>query len=53
MINFNSLPRTLSAAVGAVFISTLFVAAAVGPAHAVDPNPVVTASAQASGQAHA
>jgi len=48
-----TLPHSVTAAVGALFISTLFVVAAVGPAHAVDPAPTQTASVQASAQAHA
>lgn len=51
MTNF-SLPHSITAAIGALFVSTAFVAAAVGPAHAVDTAPV-TASAQTSAQAHA
>ena len=51
MINFN-MPHSFTAAIGAVLVSTLFVAAAVGPAHAVDAT-VVIASAQTSAQAHA
>ena len=48
MINFNS--QTITAAVGALFISTMFVSAAVGPVNAA---PSATASAQSSAQAHA
>ncbi len=52
MINLNSLPPSVTAAIGALFVSTAFIAAAVGPAHAVDAA-VVIASAQTSAQAHA
>jgi hypothetical protein len=34
MINFNTLPQTITAAIGAIVLSTTFVAASVGPVHA-------------------
>lgn len=52
MTNFN-LPHSFTAAIGAVLVSTLFVAAAVGPAQAIEAAPVATASVQTSAQAHA
>lgn len=48
MINLNTLTQTLTAAFGAILISTAFVAASVGPVHAVP-----TQTAQASAQVHA
>jgi len=51
MTNFK-MPHSFIAAIGAVLVSTVFVAAAVGPAHAVDAA-VVIASVQTSAQAHA
>ena len=53
MINFTNLPQSVTAAVGALLISTLFVVAAVGPAHAVGAGPAQTALVQSSDQAHA
>ena len=52
MTRFNSLPHSITAAVGALFISTLFVVATVGPAHAVEAAPTRTA-VTSSAQAHA
>lgn len=51
MTNFNSLPHSVTAAIGAILVSTTFIAAAVGPA-AATPAPVV-ASIQTSAQANA
>jgi hypothetical protein len=51
MTNFNRLPHSITAALGALIVSTTFIAAAVGPA-AANPAPVV-ASVQTSAQAHA
>jgi hypothetical protein len=48
MINLNSLPQTITAAIGAVALSTMFLAASVGPVHAAP-----TQTAQASAQVHA
>jgi|GEM_PF-2816380 len=53
MTNLNSLAHTVTAAVGALFISTLFVVAAVGPVHASDIAQTTTALVQPSAQAHA
>ncbi len=53
MINLNSLPHTVTAAVGALFISTLFVVAAVGPVHASDITRMAPAQVQPSAQANA
>jgi hypothetical protein len=50
MTNFN---HSFIAAIGAVLVSTLFVAAAVGPAQAIEAAPAATASVQTSAQAHA
>lgn len=50
MINLNTLPKTLTAALGAVFISTLFVVAAVGP---INPAAASPTSAQAPAQVQA
>jgi len=46
MINFTSLPHSVTAAIGAVLISTVFIGAAVGPG--VAQASQTTASAQAS-----
>jgi len=48
MISFNNLPQTITAAVGAIALSTMFLSAAVGPVHAAP-----TLTAQASAQVHA
>jgi len=53
MINLNSLPHTVTAAIGALFISTLFVVAAVGPVHVSDIAQTTTAQVQSSAQANA
>lgn len=51
MTKFNRLPHSITAAIGALFISTLFVVAAVGP---VSPAAAGrTASVSPSAQAHA
>ena len=47
MINFNSVPQTITAAVGALFISTMFVTAAVGPVQAAPSATAVQSSVQA------
>jgi hypothetical protein len=44
MINFNTLPQTLTAAIGSVLISTMFIVASVGPVRAA---PTIQSSAQA------
>ncbi|MGZ8997680.1 MAG: hypothetical protein ACXW2T_02380 [Allosphingosinicella sp.] len=55
MVNFTNFNRIASAAVGALVISTACIAAAAGPAYAVEPGPVSYAAAQVpvSVQAHA
>ena len=53
MINLNSLPPSVTAAIGALFVSTAFIAAAVGPAQAAGSAPVQTASVAVSAQAQA
>lgn len=50
MINFNSLPHSITAAIGAVLMSTMFIGAAVGP-EALTGRSV--AQAQISAQASA
>jgi hypothetical protein len=45
MISFNNLPQTITAAVGAIALSTMFLAASVGPVHAA-PTQTASASAQ-------
>jgi hypothetical protein len=52
MTNFNRLPHSITAAIGAVFISTLFVVAAVGPVSPAAASSQI-ASASPSAQAHA
>ena len=52
MTNFNSLPHSFTAAIGALIVSTTFIAAAVGPAHAVEAATPVVAQIT-SAQAHA
>ncbi len=47
MINFTNFNRVATAAVGALVISTACIAAAAGPAYAVEPASVATASVQA------
>ncbi len=47
MVNFTNFNRIATAAVGALVISTACIAAAAGPAYAVEPAPVSFASAQA------
>ena len=53
MIDFTSLSRTVAAAVGALFISTAFVGAAVVPGHEVAPTQVAAAQVQSPVQANA
>ena len=48
MINFNTLTQTITAAVGAIVLSTMFVSAAIGPVHASQ-----LAQVQTSAQVHA
>jgi len=48
MINFTNIRKNVTASIGAVFISTLFVVAAVGPVNsAAAPATTSTAQAQA------
>ena len=47
MTNRTNIRQAAAAAFGAILLSTAFVSAAVGPAHAVAP---IAASAQVSGQ---
>jgi hypothetical protein len=53
MINPNSIPHSITAAIGAVFISTLFVVAAVGPVSPAAASPAAIAQVSASAQANA
>ena len=34
MINFNNIPQTITAAVGAIILSATFLSASIGPVHA-------------------
>ena len=47
MINFNTLPQSVAAALGAIVLSVTFLSASVGPVHADQLHPTQT-SAQAS-----
>jgi len=47
MTNFNRLPHSITAAIGALFISTLFVVAAVGPVSPAAASQTASTSAQA------
>ena len=47
MINFTNFNRIATAAVGALVISTACIAAAAGPAYAVEPGSVTHAAAEA------
>lgn len=54
MIDFNALQRSATAAVGALVISTAFIAAAIGPVEAGASRPTaIAASAQPSAHAEA
>lgn len=53
MTSFNSLPHSFTAAIGALIVSTTFIAAAIGPAHAVEAATPVVAQVSTSAQAHA
>ncbi len=48
MINFNTIPQTITAAVGAIILSATFLSASVGPVHADQFHQTET-----SAQAHA
>jgi hypothetical protein len=45
MINFNTIPQTITAAIGAIILSATFLSASVGPVHA-DQLHQPSASAQ-------
>ena len=47
MINFTSLPHSVTAAIGAILISTVFIGAAVGPGVAASAQTTPTAQASA------
>ncbi|MEA3011557.1 MAG: hypothetical protein QOD42_102 [Sphingomonadales bacterium] len=47
MINFTNIRKTITASIGAVFISTLFVVAAIGNPVAAGSTPSMTVQAQA------
>ena len=44
MINFTNLTQTITAAVGAIALSTAFVAASVGPVHAAQIHQAPTSA---------
>ena len=46
MVNFTNIQRSATAAVGALVISTAFIAAAVGPAAATAQSPATHAAVQ-------
>ena len=48
MINFTSIPQTITAAIGAILLSATFLSASVGPVHADQIHSV-----HSSAQAHA
>jgi hypothetical protein len=47
MINFNTIPQTITAAVGAIVLSATFLSASVGPVHADQLHHQPQTSAQA------
>jgi hypothetical protein len=47
MINFSNIRKNVAASVGALFISTLFVVAAVGPVNPAAASPAASISVQA------
>ena len=53
MFSFDRFARVATAAVGALVLSTLSVAAAVGPARVAETTPVSTAQVQSETGAHA
>ena len=53
MTNFTRLPHSVSAAIGALIVSTLFITAAVGPGQSAQASPVASAQVSVSAQAHA
>ena len=48
MTNFNSMTHSITAAIGAILVSTMFLGAAIGPVHASQ-----LAQVQTSAQVHA
>ena len=49
MINFNTIPQTITAAIGAIILSATFLSASVGPVHAdqIHHQPQTSAQVQA------
>ena len=47
MINFNTIPQTITAAIGAIILSATFLSASVGPVHADQLHPQTSAQVQA------
>ena len=47
MINFNTIPQTITAALGAILLSATFLSASVGPVHADQLHPQTSAQVQA------
>ena len=47
MINLNTIPQTITAAIGALVISATFLSASVGPVHADQLHPQTSAQVQA------
>ena len=52
MSKFDRIVQVAASAAGALFLSTLSIAAAVGPARSAETAPVVTASVSQSATAH-
>ena len=52
MSNFDRIAQIAASAAAALFLSTLSIAAAVGPARSAETTPVVTASVSQSAIAH-
>ena len=52
MFKFDRIAQVAASAAAALFLSTLSVAAAVGPARSAETTPVVTASVDQSAVAH-
>ena len=52
MFKFDRIAQVAASAAAALFLSTLSVAAAVGPARSAETAPIVTASASQSAIAH-
>jgi len=48
MINFTSIPQTVTAVVGAILLSATFLSASIGPVHADQLHNQPSASAQVS-----